>query len=199
MKTKASNLSAETLTYGAILTALVVVLQLLGSFIRLGPFSISLVLVPIVIGAALCGKYMGAWLGLVFGVTVLMSGDAALFMAFHVPGAIITVLMKGVACGLVSGLVYQLLAKKNQTVAVIIAAITCPIVNTGVFVLGCWTFFLKDLPAIANTIDAVFTGNITFVVLGLVGANFLFELGANLVLGPVITRLIQVGKKMKRF
>lgn len=36
----------------AIFTAIVVVLQLLGSFIKVGSFSISLVLIPIVVGAA---------------------------------------------------------------------------------------------------------------------------------------------------
>ena len=47
----------------ALFTALVVILQLLGSFIRFGPFSISLVTLPIVVGAVLYGlgrtqKYM---------------------------------------------------------------------------------------------------------------------------------------------
>ena len=42
----------QRLTLGAILTALVVVLQLLGQFIHFGVFSISLVLIPIVVGAA---------------------------------------------------------------------------------------------------------------------------------------------------
>ncbi|MBO5326582.1 MAG: ECF transporter S component, partial [Clostridia bacterium] len=64
---KNQDLSLRKLTLGAMLTALVVVLQLVGSFIRFGPFSISLVLIPIVIGAATCGPYIGAWLGLVFG------------------------------------------------------------------------------------------------------------------------------------
>lgn len=58
-------------------TAIVIVLQLMGSFIRFGTFSISLVLVPVVIGAALYGAGAGAWLGFVFGVVVLLSGDAA--------------------------------------------------------------------------------------------------------------------------
>ena len=57
----------------ALLTGIVVVLQLLGSFIRFGPFSVSLVLMPIVIGAALYGVAAGAWLGFVFGFTVLCS------------------------------------------------------------------------------------------------------------------------------
>ena len=46
----------------AILTAIVIVLQFLGAFIKLGPFSVSAVLVPIVIGAATCGVGIGAWL-----------------------------------------------------------------------------------------------------------------------------------------
>jgi len=58
-------------------TAIVIVLQLMGSFIRFGTFSISLVLVPVVIGAALYGAGAGAWLGFVFGVVVLLSGGAA--------------------------------------------------------------------------------------------------------------------------
>ena len=57
-----------------LLTAVVVVLQLLGSFIHFGPFSISLVLIPIVVGASLYGVLSGAWLGLAFGITVLISG-----------------------------------------------------------------------------------------------------------------------------
>jgi uncharacterized membrane protein len=198
MKTKTNKQSLETMTYGAILTALVIILQLLGSFIKFGPFSVTLVLVPIVMGAALCGKYMGAWLGLVFGGTVLLSGDAALFMAFDVPGAIITVLVKGIACGLIARLIYQIAAKKNLTLGVILAAIACPLVNTGVFILGCHVFFMKDLPAIADTIGVAFAGNAAFIFLVLVGANFLFEMGANLILGPVLVRLIQVGKKIKK-
>ena len=67
----------------ALFTALVVILKLLGSFIRFGPFSISLVTLPIVVGAVLYGAWGGVWLGLVFGVTVLLSGDAATYDAFR--------------------------------------------------------------------------------------------------------------------
>ena len=56
----------------AIFTALVVALQQLAGVIKIGPFSPSLVLVPIVIGAASYGYLSGAWLGLVFGVLVMI-------------------------------------------------------------------------------------------------------------------------------
>ena len=97
-KTIQKSNSTKTMVATAILTALVVVLQFMGQFIRLGPFMISLVLVPIVIGAAIGGAKSGAWLGFVFGVTVLISGDAAVFLAVNAFGTVVTVLAKGQLC-----------------------------------------------------------------------------------------------------
>jgi uncharacterized membrane protein len=111
MNRKNVSLSTRNLVMYAILTAVVVLLQFMGSFIRLGPFSVSLVLVPIVIGAAILGAKAGAWLGFVFGLVVLLSGDAAAFLAVNVPGTIITVLVKGTLAGCVTGLVYKALSK----------------------------------------------------------------------------------------
>ena len=178
----------ETLVLGAVFTALVVVLQLLGSFVRLGPFSISLVLIPIVIGAATCGWKMGGWLGFVFGVAVLISGDAAAFLTISPGGTVLTVLLKGIACGLVSGLVYELLSKRNQLLAVFVAAVVCPIVNTGVFLLGCFIFFLE---AVASWgVAEGYQNTVSYMFLGLAGGNFLVELAANIILAPVIVRVI---------
>ena len=103
----------KTLVLGAIFTALVIILQFMGSFIRFGPFAISLVLIPIVIGAATCGIKVGTWLGFVFGAVVLISGDAAPFMAIDILGTIITVMLKGTSCGLVAGAVYKAFEKFN--------------------------------------------------------------------------------------
>ena len=89
---------------GGLLAAIAAVLRLVGSAIRFGPFSVSLVLIPIVLGAALYGWGMGCWLGLVFGAVVLLSGDAGLFLAADPGGAIVTVLSKGIACGAAAGL-----------------------------------------------------------------------------------------------
>ena len=77
---KNSKSKTETLALGAMLTALVIVLQLLGQFIHIGSVaSVSLVLIPIVIGAATCSPALGAWLGLVFSVVVLLQPDTAVF------------------------------------------------------------------------------------------------------------------------
>ena len=179
----------------SLFTAIVLVLQYLGSFIKLGPFSISLVLIPIVIGAALYGRAAGAWLGLAFGLAVLISGDAAPFLAINVFGTVVVVLLKGLLAGLAAGVVYKLVEKLNVTVAVIAAAVVCPVVNTGVFLLGCLVFFMDTIRTWAEGMG--FTNVYGFMFLGLVGANFLFELAFNMVLSPVIVRLIQLGRKAK--
>ena len=191
---KTRKISTQTLALGAMLTALVIVLQLLGSFIRFGMFSISLVLIPIVVGAAMCGPAISAWLGLVFGIAVLLSGDAAAFLAVSVPGTILTVLAKGVLCGLAAGFTYQWLSKKNIYLGVFAAAIVCPLVNTGVFLLGCLVFFLPTITAWAGGNDQTLWQDILF---GLVGGNFLFELGFNLVLSPIIVRLLRISKRLR--
>lgn len=217
----------ESLVLGAILTALVVVLQLMGAFIKLGPFSISLVLIPIVIGAATCGIWIAAWLGFVFGMAVLISGDAAAFLAVNVPGTIITVLAKGVGCGLAAGLtyngilafcdkrsklaisqikadnglceacepgVYKYISRNNKYAAVLGAAIACPVTNTAIFLLGCFVFFLDTVSGWASA--AGLGGDVGhYIIFVLVGANFLFELGTNIILSPVVVRLLNIKNK----
>ena len=61
------------LTGLALLTAIVAVLQVVATFIKFGPFPITLALAPIIIGAALFGPKAGAYLGGVFGFVVLLA------------------------------------------------------------------------------------------------------------------------------
>ncbi len=196
METTKKRMSTKTLVLGAVLTALVFLLQMMGSFIRLGPFSISLVLIPIVIGAATCGTKISTWLGLVFGIAVLASGDAGAFLAVNIPGTIITVLAKGILCGLLAGLAYNLLKKCNRYLAVAVSAIVCPVANTGVFLLGCLLFFMDTVAQWATA--ANLGGGVGhYIIFGLVGANFLVELGTNIVLSPLVVRLLNIRLKQK--
>ena len=191
---KAKSFDTRKLVLLALLTAIVVVLQILAIVTRplLPLFSISLVLLPITVGAALIGVYAGGWLGLAFGLAVLISGDAAPFMVVNPLGTILVVLIKGACAGLAAGALYRLFAVKSRTGAVIVAAAACPIVNTGIFIIGSYTFFL---PTITEWGEALgFASSTAYIFLGMVGINFLVELGLNLVLIPVIVRLIQYGQ-----
>ena len=178
------------MTYLAILTAIVFVLQLIGGGFKIGVFSFTFVLVPIVIGAALCGVFAGAWLGLVFGIAVFVTGDAALFLEFHVVGTIVTVIAKGTLAGLAAGAAYKCFEGVNRYIAVFVAAVVCPLVNSGIFFLGGITFFLESIEAYFE----VPSGPI-FIITGLIGINFFVELAINVVLAPVILRIINIKKK----
>ena len=174
----------------ALMSAVVVVLQLLGSFIKFGMVSISLVLIPIVVGAAMYGPAAGAILGGVFSIVVLLQPDTAFFYGVSFFGTVITVLVKGTMAGLISGLVFRALSKKNTTLGVVFAAILCPIVNTGFFALGSRLFFWEALTELGN-------GNaVVYLFTVMIGFNFLAELLANAICSPVILRILQAGKKV---
>lgn len=183
-------MNVSTIVGMGLLTAIVVVLQLVSMALRFGMFSITLTLVPIVVGAALYNWKAGAWLGLVFGGAVLITGDAAAFLQINAIGTIITVLVKGAMAGLVAGLVYHLVSKKNQIAGVIAAAIAAPLVNTGIFLLGSAVFFLDTI-----TMWAGDTNVFVYMLVGLVGFNFFIELGINILLNPTILQIIRIGKK----
>ena len=193
---ESKRFNTRKLTGLALLTAVVVILQFLGAFIRFGPFSISLVLIPIVVGAALYGPWAGAWLGFTFGMVVLLSGDAAPFMVVNPLGTILTVLLKGAGAGFLSGLVYKLLAKKNEWLGAILGAVAAPIANTGIFLLGCLLFFLPTITEWGTA--AGFSSVGQYMIFGLVGGNFLVEMLTILVLSPVILRLIKLGKQEQK-
>ncbi len=254
-----------------LLTAIVVVLQMLGVSIKFGMFSITLTLAPIIIGAAIYGIGAGAWLGAAFGAAVLISGDAAPFLALNPPVSAFetvgVVLLKGILAGLCASLAFKavekagaknakrtalfasplvgsavfiigyglvvtllinqkladklgaytslvasvaaaLLAfiscivavaiydtvKKNTNLgAVVIAGIVAPVVNTGVFIIGCKLFFMDIINAWAEAAGVASAG--LFIITGVVGFNFIIELAVNLLLASVIVRIISIARK----
>lgn len=183
-------MSTKTLVMYALLTAIVVVLQIIAEFApKVGPCALSFVLVPVVVGAALCGNKAGAWLGFVFSVVVLLCPSTSIFYGVSFIGTIIVVLVKGTLSGLCAALVYKLFEKVNMYVAVLFAAITAPVVNTGIFLLGCRIFFFEAIKSWAGGQNVV-----TYMFFVLAGFNFLFELVSNILLSPAILTIIKVRK-----
>lgn len=195
MKTKEAN-KIFRLTGLGILTAIIVVLQIVATFFPTKPFAITLALIPIVIGAAVFGSGAGAYLGAVFSVVVI----AMCIFGFDVGGAmvwnanpimcIVVCMLKGTGAGFCSGLVYRVISKKSPTVGAIAAGVVSPIVNTGVFILGLLLFFRPVLEAWAGGTDIIYYALIT-----LTGVNFLVELGVNLVINPVIVKVVNIVQK----
>lgn len=195
----------------ALLMALVVVMQLLGSTIKIGPLPMSFVLIPIVVGAFLLGWREGGILGFAFGIITMIMGitgvDAFSYILWTASPFwfCVVCIVKATAAGLVSGLIYKGLDKlfsgKHVYLRTVIASVSAPIVNTGIFVLGMLLFFfdtMEGLPAMFPDAFGSFGGAVELVFLGLAGLNFVGEFLVNLVLTPAIIRIVDVvGKKMK--
>ena len=181
----------KTIVGVGLITAIVVVLQSLAVIIPVGIFNLNLILVPIVVGAALYGPKVGAWLGFVAGVLILFTNSGA-FLAVSIIGTVITVLAKGILSGFLAGIIYNLLKKVNDTVAVATAALVCPIVNTGVFVIGCLLFFMETISTWVP--EGQFGSTIEYIFLGMIGVNFLIEMAISIVLSATIVRIVKIGK-----
>ena len=180
----------------ALLMAFVVVMQFVGGIIPpVGGFTISLVLIPIVLGAAVFGPGAGALLGATFGAVVYINcitgadpGGAMVFQANPIL-CFLVVMGKGILAGLASGAVYKLLKNKNSYIAMLLAAIVCPVVNTGIFVVCMLLFFIDVLAAWAGGADIV-----GYILTGLILANFVPELIINVAFSPAGQRIIHVTK-----
>lgn len=179
---KNKKLIKKMVTLG-ILGSLVACLSLIK--IPLGQFSITLALIPLVVGAILYGPIGGAFLGLVMGIVILFV-DAAYFYAFNPFGTIIVVIVKSTVAGVASGLLFNLLKNKNKVLAIILATIIAPIVNTGIFFIGCYVFFYPLILENAGSSKDVFM----FIILSYIGLNFVVEFLINCILAPTVVYLI---------
>jgi uncharacterized membrane protein len=187
--TQKRSAQTQSLVLLALLTAMVAILAYYGGFIKIGGLaSISLTLIPVVIGATLCGPFAGACLGFVAAVMFFATPDAAFWLGLSVHGTIITVIVKGILSGLLAGLAYKLFQGINRYVAVILSAVVCPVVNTGLFALGSRLFFWSAYAEMGG-------GNAMMILMTvMIGFNFIAEIAANMICAPVIVRILHAAK-----
>lgn len=181
----------------ALLMAMVVVMQALGGVIPpVAGFSISLVLIPIVLGAAAFGPGAGALLGATFGAVVfvncLTGADPGGQMVFQANGFLcfLVVMGKGTLAGFASGVIYKAIKGFNPYFAMLCAAIVCPVVNTGVFIASMLLVFDDVLAAWAGGGDLI-----AYILSGLVLMNFVPELIVNVLFSPAGQRILNTIKK----
>ena len=187
--------STKNIAAVGVLTAIEIILQILGNFITFGPVSINLCLIPIAIGAILYGPLAGAFLGVVNGVAVIFAPSTlAIFMPINPIATIAICLLKSTIAGFVSGLVFLPFKNKNETLGTIFASIILPIVNTGLFAIGSLLFFRSFLDAVASN---GFPNAFVALLLGVIGWNFIFELATNTIVSPSISRIVRIIKKKR--
>lgn len=125
----------------AMLTAIIAVMSFthLG-YITVGPLELTLIMVPVIIGAVTLGPSAGAFLGAVFGITSFIqcfTGSAlgAILISISVPLTFIVCFFPRLLAGLLCGLVFNFCAKhdKKKGWSYVVASVSGSLLNTVLF------------------------------------------------------------------
>ena len=182
------NMKTKKFAVISIFAGLIIVLQILATYINFGGFPITLTLIPIIIAGAIYGPVIGALMGLVFGiivsVMVVIGADAAGMIMFvaHPFITITTCLLKGTIAGLLGSLVYKTI--RNNKLGIILSAIVTPFTNTLILYITLILFF-----------DTSFTAMIS----AFVSINFIVELLINVLVAPGLLGLIKRIKSRQQY
>ncbi len=191
-----NSLKIKRLVGLSILTALVILLQLIGNYVTIGTVNITLALTPIALGAILYGPVAGLYLGAVMGCVVLFVSQS--FIAINPFVTVVLCLLKSGIAGLVSGFLYKGIAhfaNKEKDVnkkriyivlAVIVSCLIVPILNTFIFTCGASIFFYSifGLDSSKGAFGVIFAA--------VFATNFLIEFIINVVLTPAVITILKV-------
>lgn len=195
MEAEKKFFSAKNITMLAILIALVAVLQALGGTIVIGTVQLNFTLIPIVLGAILLGPLAGALLGFVCGVVVLIQvimGLVPFYVIIWTNSPVVTFftcIVKTTVAGWIAGILFKAVAKKNRYAAVFAASGIVPVVNTGLFIIGC-LLMSKTMALMAEG-----TNVLVFILVSVVTFNFFIELAINLIVAPALHTVYRVVEK----
>ncbi len=188
--------TTKNVVYLAILTTLLVVLNLLGTVFKIVT-NVNLTLIPIVVGALTLGIKGGFILGLISGLMTFIFGVTGLdpFTNFlfsqHPVLTFLVCTVKITAAAVLGAIVYNVLKNKNKYVATFVASAVVPVINTLIFILG--ALLMSDTISVLSSAEGVSV--IYFLIVICAGINFLIELGINLIVAPAIYSVIRVVDK----
>lgn len=191
MKNKKQNIFRLTLVSLFIAVMAVMNFTPLG-YITTGAFSITLMTIPVALGAACGGMWGGAVLGTVFGLTSFLQAFGIGFMIDPMAATLfnenpvyytLTCFVPRILAGLLSGLVIFLFEKgrKMTIFKFALAATVVPTINTFGF-LGLYMTFYSGTALGGDLIMSILTAALTL--------NFLVEFSVTLFASAIINRTV---------
>ena len=184
-----TNTKVREITLTAILAAIILLMAFtpLG-YLRIGPMSITLLVIPVVIGGMTLGPVRGGLLGAVFGATSLAQcfmGDmtgAAMFAA-NAAGTVIACFVPRILIGVVSGLLFPVLMRtfRRSAAAFIGTAVAGTLTNT-IFFVALVVAFFKDSVLGGGSFWAIF---VTFFSI-----NVAVELAVGIVVSAALSAVL---------
>jgi uncharacterized membrane protein len=186
----------------AMLSGICVFLGLTGlGFIPLPIFKLTILHLPVIIGAIIEGPMVGASIGLIFGLfSIYQNITTPTIMSPFFYNPIVSIIPR-VLIGIVSYYVYSFIKKKlkNHKISIILAAICGSLTNT-IGVLGTiYLFYFKDYANILvnnGSISESSIKNVSVALLTIVGTNGLAEaLLSALIVSPVVIAIFKMQKR----
>lgn len=162
-------------------------------FIRLPIFNLTIMHVPVIIGALIEGHFVGAAVGLIFGLFSMYQNFTAPGLTSFIFWNPIIALVPRILIGFVAYYSFQLLKKKfkNKNIAIGISAILATLTNT-LGVLGLTYVFYLERYAAAREIS---TQAVAGTLLTIAGTNGLAEAVASaLITIPIVATLFKIRK-----
>ena len=186
----------------ALLTAVILLLAFtpLG-YIRTFGLEITLIVVPVTVGAVTLGPAAGAVLGAVFGITSFiqcfgMSPFGAVLLSINPAATFIVCIVSRILMGWLTGMIYQGLKNIQQIkkAALVITNLIGPLLNTFFFMSTLLLFFYHTeyISGLAKSMGA---SNVFAFVAAFVGVNGVIEAAACFILGSAISRALQAALK----
>ena len=182
--------------------AMMIAIILLMSFTPLGyirtpGLSVTLLTIPVAVGAIILGPRGGAVCGLAFGATsfyMALTGSsafAAMLLSISPVGTFITCIVARVLEGWLTGLIFAALYKKASTkkISYYIASLACPLLNT-LFFMGFLCIFFYNTEYIQGIASGLGVGNPILFVAAFVGIQGLIEAGICFVIGSIVSRAL---------
>ncbi len=187
----------------ALFIAIILVMDFtpLGYVMLPGGFSITLLIIPVALGAVCTGISGGAVLGFVFGLTSFIQAFglgfsidpmAPILFDTNPLAYTVTCFVPRILVGIISALIFMAFEKRNRVnlLAFILSAASVPVFNTLLF-MTCYAGFYKNSILGGKAVMAVVFTAFTW--------NFLIEFAVTLIAGTFINRVIYTYlKKLKR-
>lgn len=187
----------------ALLTAIILLMAFTPvGYIRTLGLEITLIVVPVAVGAVTLGAGAGAVLGGVFGITSFiqcfgMSPFGAALLGINPFLTFLVCVPTRILMGWLTGLLYQGCSKFGplKKIALPFANLCCPLLNT-LFFMGTLTLFFYQSDYVQESVRILGAQNPLMFILLFVGVNGLVEAAACFVAGSAISRALQ--KVVKR-
>lgn len=182
--------------------AMMIAIILLMSFTPLGylrtpGLSITLLTIPVAVGAIILGPKGGAVCGLAFGATsfyMALNGSsafAAMLLSINPVGTFITCIVARVLEGWLTGLIFAALYKSNaaRKISYYVAALACPLLNT-LFFMGFLCIFFYNTEYVQSIASGLGVSNPILFVAAFVGVQGLIEAVVCFVIGSIVSRAL---------